>query len=283
MNAPLLSVIIPTYNRVLMLERCLESFSMQTLHRDKFEVIVVDDGSSDHTRSLLKEKSFPFTLRAHFQNHGGAAKARNAGISQARGKILVFTDDDCVPVPSFLAEHALLHRQSANRLVRGPILIVRSFHETESIKPSPFSFSMNFFCTSNASLQKNHLLSVGGFDESFARWEDAELGFRLRKLGLKMMFNMKAIVHHLKPVWKLADLIRTALADGESARKLYQRHPSLRTWFSTGFHPFNVLPGRAMKPWIDHKISKMHPDDLVNGMMERLIFQTYFVEGLKGR
>lgn len=276
---PIISVVIPTFNRALLLERCLESFSKQTFPHDNFEVLVVDDGSSDQTRALLQQKYFSFKLSPLFCEHGGAAKARNRGIAEARGSIVLFTDDDCLPAPDFLKEHCKAHQKSGNLVVRGPILVVRTFQEIFYKTPSFFSLSMNFFCTSNASIERSILVELGGFDESFPRWEDAELAFRLRKRGLKMSFVMKAMVHHLKPARHLADLVRTALADGKSARQLYRRHPSFRTWMSTGQHPLSLLSARLLKRWVAVKLARMNPQQPVHGFWEKLIFHHFFIEG----
>lgn len=279
MNKPSLSVIIPTYNRASLLRKCLESFERQEIPKEKFEVIVVDDGSSDETQSILNQH-YPFALRPIFAEHGGAAKARNRGIGEAQGDIIVFTDDDCFPEPNFLRLHWEAHQKKNNLIVRGPVVIIRSIDVIPQLHQKAAALSMNFFCTSNASLYKENLLKVGFFDESFKRWEDAELGYRLRKSGLQYHFNPKIIVLHLKPYWKLKDLIRTARADGRSARQLYNRHPGLRTWFSSGLHPLNRAIGKLLLPFAKRKADSMSHDDQINGVWEHLIFQAYFSEGL---
>ena len=98
---PMISVVIPTYNRAPELETCLTALAAQTLSPDQFEVLVIDDGSSDSTSSLLETLSSgnPMDLRYFVQPNEGPAAARNAGIEQAKGEWIAFTDDDCIPDP----------------------------------------------------------------------------------------------------------------------------------------------------------------------------------------
>lgn len=277
-----ISVIIPTYNRADLLEKCLESFCAQTFSPEDFEVLVIDDGSQDNTRNLLTKKQFPFTLRPFFQSHGGAAKARNHGIDNATGNILVFTDDDCFPNPTFLAAHWRSHQNSGNRVVRGPILLIPSWEEMEGKAPGWSHWSANFFCTSNVSIRRDRLAEAGNFNERFTRWEDAELGYRLRKLGLQRNYIWDAFVFHLKPAQTVEDLIKTALADGRSAAQLFRTHPGLRTWLAAGLHPFSLLAGKIFQPLAQKKVAQLNPKDSIHGFWRSLIFQAYFIQGLKG-
>jgi glycosyltransferase involved in cell wall biosynthesis len=294
-----ISVVIPTYNRLALLKNTLESLARQTFNKEDFEVLVIDDGSTDGTREWLQEQKFPYRLRVFFPDHGGAAKARNLGIQEASGEVILFTDDDCSPSAHLINLHFAAHssaRKKKNLVVRGPVVIVKSIKEIEtneqsesnglpskefqSSKSSILNFSMNFFCTSNASVRKEWLLKAGLFDESFQRWEDAELGFKLRNLGLKMKFILPAVVFHLKPQTSLQDFIRTAEADGRSAAQLYQKHPCLRTWFSCGYHPLNLFSGKLLAPVVDKKTAQMKPDNTVSAFWQPFIYKVYFVKGL---
>ena len=112
---PYFSVVIPTFNRVSMLVRVLESLKGQE-EAPPFEVIVVDDGSSDETAAVMRQQvadpkgSVPF--RFHSQRNSGPGAARNRGVEDARGKFVVFIGDDTVPESRFLAEHAAVHAAS---------------------------------------------------------------------------------------------------------------------------------------------------------------------------
>jgi len=280
MKPPELSVIVPTYNRATLLRRCLDALDKQNFPKEQYEVMVVDDGSSDETRAFLSSSNYAYNLRPIFADHGGAAKARNRGIRESLGEILVFTDDDCFPQPNFLKLHWEAHQNTKDRVARGPIIIIRTPDEEVQLHQKVASLSMNFFCTSNASILRQNLLKAGLFDETFPRWEDAELGYRLRKAGLRYHFDPSMIVLHLKPPWKIKDLVRTALADGRSARQLYNAHPSLRTWFSCGLHPFNRGIGKLFLPFAKRKVNAMNGENVIEGFWEHLIFQAYFTIGL---
>src|SRR5512141_701583 len=97
MATPYFSVVIPTYNRQNVLARCLDALEHQTIAPSLFEVIVVDDGSTDGTREMLGSRAFPFAFRAITVPNGGASAARNAGVAIARGTFVALTEDDVVP------------------------------------------------------------------------------------------------------------------------------------------------------------------------------------------
>lgn len=105
MKLPLVSVIIPTYNRFDSLKRTLESLAQQIFPADDFEVIVVDDGSTDDT-TQIQQHDWPFTLQYHYQENQGIAVARNWAVGQSQAKYIAFLDDDIVVNPQYL--HALL-------------------------------------------------------------------------------------------------------------------------------------------------------------------------------
>lgn len=283
MSRPLLSVVIPTYNRLAFLKKCLESFAAQTFPFDSFEVLVVDDCSPDGTREFLENQSFPFSLRSFFLPRGGAAKARNRGIQEARGEVIVFTDDDCLPAPEFLQQHRRIHAEQNDRIGRGPIVIIREPQELNRQKINISHWSANFFCTSNASIRRENLLRIGNFDESFKRWEDAELGYRLWKAGVKNHFDFQAVVYHWKPPTSMNRRREIAFSDGQGARKFFNRHPSLRTWFSCGLHPLSLFAGFLIRPIVRWKMKGKNPEEITQGIWERLIFHAYFVEGLLER
>src|SRR5215207_3783671 len=105
MTQPTFSVIVPTFQRAASLERCLEALGAQRIERDRFEVIVVDDGSAEPPRAIVRRAAGALDVRLIEQGNAGPASARNAGAGAARGAYVVFTDDDCRPDPGWL--HAL--------------------------------------------------------------------------------------------------------------------------------------------------------------------------------
>ena len=108
---PPLTVIIATFNRSAYLQKLLISLTRQTLRGKAFEVVLIDDGSTDDTRSLASSFSDKLNLSYYFQENSGAAAARNQGIAKARGDILVFLDDDDFAAPDLLSEHLKIHKK----------------------------------------------------------------------------------------------------------------------------------------------------------------------------
>ncbi len=146
-------------------------------------------------------------------------------------------------------------------------------------------FSMNYLCTSNASLYRHHLIAAGLFDTSFPRWEDAELAVRLKRLGLKRRFSLNAIVYHLKPPETWEARIRTAQKDGASAAELYLRYPSFLMRLRSGLHFANSWRNRLFTqgPWQEllaasaRGESKVFPQKFAQDM---LIEKAYLEAGL---
>ena len=116
---PYFSVVVPTHNRLNMLREVLRALGDQT-GAPEIEVIVIDDGSTDGTAAALEahHPSYPFTFRS--QPNGGPGRARNHGVSLAKGRFVVFIGDDTVPERDFLAEHARVHRDCMRHRFRAP-------------------------------------------------------------------------------------------------------------------------------------------------------------------
>src|SRR4051794_7003750 len=118
---PLVSVIVPTYNRQAGLERLLLALAEQTVDPDCFEVVVVNDGSHDGTDRMLTALDMPYRLRVLDQENAGPAAARNVGVHHAEGHLIVFLDDDVVPLPDLLAAHIQVHGDANDLVVIGPM------------------------------------------------------------------------------------------------------------------------------------------------------------------
>jgi GT2 family glycosyltransferase len=188
----------------------LTGLSEQRLGPDRFEVVVVDDGSTDGTAERLEARERVFPLRLVRQKNGGPAAARNAGVAAAQGTLVLFIDDDVVPTPDLISEHLLSHQESPRLVVIGPLASLPKYRQPwvaweqtklegqyTAMLRGDFAPSYRQFWTGNASLAKEHIVAVGGFDRSFKRGEDVELGQRLWTHGLEFRFNPRAIgVHH---------------------------------------------------------------------------------------
>lgn len=249
-----LSLVIPTRNRSQALRLTLQHLSLQNYPFDDFEVLVVDDGSSDSTAAVLSEFKDRLPLRALRQDHGGTSRARNRAIEAANGKHILFMDDDVLVGPDFLQRHARLLADNPGRLVRGPVVNVeRPLYPPLPVLAQPWRhFSKNYLCTSNASLERRLLQEAGLFDPAFARWEDAELGVRLKRLGVKRVFDNQTYVYHWKPRLEHGQRLAVAALDGQAAAQLYRRYPSWRMWLRSGLHRVNrwknLMLGRLPLP-----------------------------------
>ena len=231
-------------NRWATLEQVLLSLCDQTLGADRFEVVLVDDGSTDETAEMVRRVRplLNYDLCYLWQPHGALATARNTGIRAARGRVMVYIDDDVLAHPCLLEQHMIVHRRYDRCVCNGWVN-----HVTEAVRPQNPKFtaadiSTSFFWTSNVSVKLAHLKEAGMFDEDFKEygWEDQELGLRLMAIGLKKRNNYKAIGFHIKrpPTQaNIASALSQAQAKARSARLYIEKHPRLRSRFSTGAHP----------------------------------------------
>jgi glycosyltransferase involved in cell wall biosynthesis len=240
------SVVIATKDRAAMLDGALASLRAQ-VGAPEFEVVVVDNGSSDETPDVARRHGARYAVVAE-PNRG---KARNAGIARASGDAIVFVDDDVVTPPHFLAGHAKAHDEEIFPLaVSGPILNVPdAAHRPE---PSAANFSRAFFVTCNVSVRAASLRAVGGFDEDFDLygWEDTELGARLRDHGVRRAFAWDAYLWHLKPPTpeSLEDALDKAIEKARMAARFVRKMPTARIKLATGAYAFNLARARVLVP-----------------------------------
>jgi len=213
-----LSVIIPTHNRADILKTCLEKVIAQ--QGVDFEVIVVDDGSIDNTEHIvaMTNDQFPMTnLRYIKQKSSHQAVARNRGVKEATGEIIVFIGDDIFVEPEFLIKHHDVHKEypEENMAVLGfttwdPNIEINAYMRFLEASGWQFGYkflhpkfigridSYKFFYTSNISLKKS-FFEKEWFDEDFAfyGWEDIELGYRLwSHHDMKIYYEPQAIAYH---------------------------------------------------------------------------------------
>jgi len=207
---PLVSVVVPTFNRRAGVERLLRALATQTYPADLFEAVVVDDGSNDGTSELLDSLSLPFTLRIFRQPNQGPAAARNLGVRHASGRLIVFLDDDVAPVPSLITEYVSAHEVTPGQVVIGPMSPPGDWPRPVWIRWEERMLQLQYaamltgkypctprqFYTGNASLERERFLDAGGFDPAFKRAEDVELAYRLRDRGATFAFNPWADVLH---------------------------------------------------------------------------------------
>ena len=224
------SVVVPAYNAERTLVSCLESLAAQTLPKEKFEVIVVDDGSTDTTSKI----ALRFDVRYLFQKNRGPATARNIGAHTALGQIILFTDADCAPTPDWLAEMVRPFADSDVSAVKGSYktlqkeLVARFAQMEFEDRYDMLSHSRNIDMVDSysAAFRKDVFIETGGFDGCFpkANNEDTELSYRLAAAGHRMVFNPSAIVFHIHPA-TLSQYLKVKLWRGYWRMIVYRRYP----------------------------------------------------------
>ena len=202
------SIIIPTYNRSERLQQCLESLTRLTYPSDRFEVIVVDDGSQVSMKSVVVNFESQISLRLIRQSNGGPASARNMGASVAQGNYLVFTDDDCQPNPDWLDALAAATAAAPNTLIGGQTINALSdnLYSTASQLLIDYIYDYynqtkgdaSFFASNNFGMPKGLYQQLGGFDTSFplAAGEDREFCDRWQHHGYSMHYAAEMQIKH---------------------------------------------------------------------------------------
>jgi glycosyltransferase involved in cell wall biosynthesis len=243
-----ISVVIATKDRASYLERALASFETQ-IGAPSFELVVVDNGSSDDTRAVAERASVRgrISVTYVFEPEPNRAKARNRGVQASSGFLILFCDDDVQVPPGFLAAHEAAHTR-AGFVVDGPIVNVPDYDVRP--KPTLANYSGAFLCSCNVSLPKRAFESAGGFDETFNLygWEDTELGVRLRESGLRRRFAWDAYLWHIKlPHENTLEVeTRKAMEKAQMARSFVEKHPTRRARLATGAYALNLLRGRYL-------------------------------------
>ncbi|MFZ4641630.1 MAG: glycosyltransferase family 2 protein [Nodosilinea sp.] len=236
------SVVIPTYNRRPILEKCLTALEKQRFEGNLvrgYEVVVVDDGSTDGTVDWLRQSPDQFPhVRLFEQNHQGPAIARNLGVQVAQGDIIAFVDSDLVAVEGFLQAHATALATATDRhgsdryFTYGQVINTCNFDNPMAEGLKLTDYSRAFFATGNVAIAKHWLEEAGLFDSQFTLygWEDLELGVRLKNLGLSLVKAPQAIGYHWHPPFSLdqvPSLIDQEIQRGRMGVVFYQKHP---TW-----------------------------------------------------
>jgi glycosyltransferase involved in cell wall biosynthesis len=304
------SVVIPTYNRQPILEKCLKALEVQKLSDVEtvdvtsfqgYEVVLVDDGSTDATLSWLEANKSEFPhVRVFQQNHQGPAAARNLGVEKARGDIIIFIDSDLVVLDNFLQAHhtALVEGQeklgSDRFFTYGAVINTCNFDNPTAEPYKITDFSAAFFATGNVAIPKHWLKKSGLFDTRFQLygWEDLELGVRLKELGLKLIKCPEAVGYHWHPPFNLEqikNLIDKEIQRGRMGVLFYQKHPTWEvrmmiqmTWLHRllwGILSLNgTLNERTMAPFLQYLINLGKPQLALE--IARIFLNWYNVKGV---
>ena len=257
----MISVIIPTHNRQDVLIRTLTSLEEQDFSKTDFEVLVVDDGSQDRTRAAVEDFRSRTDIRLRYfrQKKAGPAQARNLGVDEACGDLLLFCGDDVLFAKDNLSRHAQMHQKMPGHAVLGAVLWDPSiplndfmrflapagpqfrFHTIRDVRQAGF----HHFYTANISLDKKWFREAR-FDTRFrsAAFEDIDLGLVLEKKGLKVFYCAEARVYHAH-YYRPWMFYRRMYRVGKNMTVFWDKHKtSMRDLMKIGFHygPFMVCP-----------------------------------------
>ncbi len=302
------SVIIPSFNKLPLLLRTLEGLGRQDCDPGTFEVIVVDDASTDGTSEAIARLRPPYTLRAiRHERNLGRAVARNSAIKAAEGRLIVFLDDDMDVVEGFLSSHIRAHGGAERLAVVGNVrthpradgsavsryLDTRGAQKIRTRGYLPF----RYFSTNNSSLARADLEAVGLFDEAFSTYgfEDVDMGARLSKeLGVRFLFCEEAASLHIHK-HSLEDFLEKKIACGRSSlRILLRKHPEL--WSQVGMavvepprllrepitlslkkSAFRILNGTGLNVLAEAIVRNTTFYHLTNALMNYLVVRSYWI------
>jgi glycosyltransferase involved in cell wall biosynthesis len=228
-----ISVVIPTFNRASVLDRCL--IALQNEPAD--EVVVVDDGSLDDTMSVLSRHDW---VRSTRRENGGRSAAKNTGMETARGDVILFLDDDAIAVPGLVERHVRHHERHPEpheallgRVTWSPqVDVTRHMRWLERGGPlfaydeidDPDDVSWRHLYTANVSLKREFLEP---FDTGLSIYEDAELGYRLSRRGLRLRHDPEALAHHLRE--ETPERTERRMEEvGAAAALVHEKWPELR-------------------------------------------------------
>jgi glycosyltransferase involved in cell wall biosynthesis len=196
----MISVVVPAYNAAATIGQCLAALAHQTVPRERYEVIVVDDGSRDETAAIARAAGVPVLT----QEHVGAASARNRGVAASRGELLLFTDADCVPAPDWIEQ---LSAPFADPRVAGAKGTYATRQRALTARFVQLEYEdkydrlrrqavIDFVDTYSAAYRREAFEAAGGFDPEIHFAEDQEFSFRLAARGARLVFAPLAVVEH---------------------------------------------------------------------------------------
>jgi glycosyltransferase involved in cell wall biosynthesis/peptidoglycan/xylan/chitin deacetylase (PgdA/CDA1 family) len=240
MSAVELSVVVPTYNRAAVLDDCLRALAAQEGAEGAFEVVVVDDGSTDGTAAVLERHRELLPLRFEHQSNRGQPTALNRGIELARGRFCLFLDDDVVAASRVVAEHLRAQERSGGAVALGNLALelppragglaryvegwwTGQFGSLERGEREP---TFRNCYSGNLSAPREAVVAAGGFAEWIPRSFDVELAYRLERAGLPLVFvpEARAVQRYGKGFAAIARDLESA---GEAAVELCRREPAL--------------------------------------------------------
>ena len=295
-NKPFISIVIPTFNRKDLLEMVLDSLNNQTYPSDRYEVIVSDSNSTDGTAEMIKKFSMKGELKYISEDKRGRARARNIGINEAQGDIVLFTDADIIASENLLEEHAMGHEKYPGEAIVGLEQRIASLDEYKYLLDHPKErkelhpsyrkkISWLYFITGNASVPRDKLIKAGMFDEDFQGygWEDIELGYRLAKNGVSINYWRNAVNYHIHKYTfsSNCDIMTKA---GKSAVRFYRKYRDWKIRYLLGMNPFVMALHSLLSPdsWIIRNCEKRADrEGFLNKFCTDLLLQYHYLNGVK--
>lgn len=244
-GSPVLSVIVPTFQRRASVGRVLKALSAQSLPAADYEVVVSIDGSTDGTRELVAGFAAPYRLRSLWQPNAGRAAACNAAIAVSTGPVIVILDDDMEPAPEMLAAHLAAHDSGERVGVLGAVPIrtddatspvgrhiAAKFNRHLQRLATGDHIGFRSFYSGNFSIRRELLTEAGLFDEAFRLYgnEDGELALRLLDAGVRLRYEPRALAfQHFEK--DFAAVARDSAAKGRTAVLCAGKHPEVAEQF----------------------------------------------------
>jgi len=227
---PFVSVIVPVFNGQDTIEACLNALVAQDYPADRYEVIIVDNNSTDGTTRLVQQFPVRYILERSRQS---SYAARNRGVREAQGALLAFTDADCVPDPAWLRYGVAAFASATVGGVAGtiasldPATVAQRYAVRKGALSQETALTQNSFrpavYTANALYRKAALEQAGGFDPGVISGGDADLAWRVQELGFSITFAPQAVVRH-RHRERVADLLRQRRNYGYGSVVNYVKH-----------------------------------------------------------
>ena len=260
MTTPLkASVCIPTYNRRERVLAALRALDRQTIERDRFEVIVIIDGSTDGTEGALASFTPSYAFRWAAQSNAGSSAARNSAARLAQHEVIIFLDDDHIPVPGLVAAHLQEQQRSGDIIVQGSYPLAPGYdrlgaalaYELARTRTLPATHRPDaarwMLWAGNFSIRTETWKRVGGFDETFRTWgsEDTDFGLRLAALSIPLVVSEAAITQHQMHVGYGA-FRRQSYSAGRAVVRLSRKHG----------RPLNELSPDETSGWLSSVLTR---------------------------
>jgi glycosyltransferase involved in cell wall biosynthesis len=301
-TGPQISVIIPTRNRAELLRQSLESLIAQTLPASDFEVVVIDDGGTDHTFGVCSNLATALPVTYYRIAPSGISAAKNLGIFAASAPIVFFFDDDDIADPDLLRQHLITHQLHADRATAvlgrtewSPALeVTELMHYVTDVGRQLFDYScighgdvldFTFFWGGRSSCKRMLLAREGIFDQNFRFGsEDIELGYRLQPHGFKVVYNRDAVSYMNRPI-AYDDFCARCERQGHSQHHfgnvLHGRDPEIRRYCDVDDA---ASRWREAEPHLQRKTTRVHdlerrvaddPDDGSTSRWQAELHQLY--------